>query len=285
MACIVGVHGIGQQVKGPEVLRTAWVPALLDGVRLAGYKLPADTNVGIAFYGDLFRQKGKGFGDPVYTAVDIEPGFEGELLEELWHCAATIDPAVPGPDDKVVKARTPATAQRALSALVRSRFFTGLAERLIIGFIKQVHLYMTNGEIRKNAQDRVAAEIDSNTRVLIGHSLGSVVAYEALCAHPELPVQAFITLGSPLGIPNLIFDRLRPAPAAGQGQFPRQGMAWTNIADRGDAVALIKELHPLFGGDLQDQPVHNDSKAHDVSPYLTAPETGRAIIRGLDDER
>jgi hypothetical protein len=62
-------------------------------------------------------------------------------------------------------------------------------------------------------------------------------------------------------------------------------MAWTNIADKGDVVALVKELRPLFGGDLQDQLVHNGSRAHDVSPYLTAAETGLAIIRGLDDQR
>ena len=48
--------------------------------------------------------------------------------------------------------------------------------------------------------------------MLVGHSLGSVVAYEALCANPEWPVRMLVTLGSPLGIPNLIFDRLEPAP-------------------------------------------------------------------------
>jgi hypothetical protein len=285
VASIVGVHGIGQQVKGPEVVRAAWAPALRDGVRLAGGKPPAEADIGIAFYGDLFRKKGKSVGEPVYTAVDVEPGFETELLEAWWLAAAAADPAVPGPDEKV-KARTPATAQRALDAVSRAHFFSGLAERLIIWFAKQVHLYLTDDGIRASAQERVAAEIGQDTRVLIGHSLGSVVAYEALCAHPEWPVRTLVTLGSPLGIPNLIFDRLRPAPVAGQGRFPWPGRTWTNIADAGDAVALVKKLRPLFaGGDLQDRPVHNGSKAHDASPYLTAAETGRAVVQGLDDER
>jgi pimeloyl-ACP methyl ester carboxylesterase len=33
--------------------------------------------------------------------------------------------------------------------------------------------------------------VRADTAVLIGHSLGSVVAYEALCAHPEWSVRAF----------------------------------------------------------------------------------------------
>ncbi|MFD8967974.1 hypothetical protein ACFV0C_23775 [Streptomyces sp. NPDC059568] len=57
--------------------------------------------------------------------------------------------------------------------------------------------------------------------------------------------------------------------------------AWTNVADSGDAVALVKELAPSFGGRISDVPVHNGAKAHDVRPYLTARETGRAIGRAL----
>ncbi|WP_405991747.1 hypothetical protein [Streptomyces sp. NBC_00986] len=57
--------------------------------------------------------------------------------------------------------------------------------------------------------------------------------------------------------------------------------AWTNIADRGDAVALVKELAPAFGKRVDDVPVHNGAKAHDVRPYLTALETGEAIGKAL----
>ena len=58
-------------------------------------------------------------------------------------------------------------------------------------------------------------------------------------------------------------------------------MAWTNIADTGDVVALTKRLAPLFGERVQDLLVNNGSKAHDISPYLTAAQTGHAIAEGL----
>lgn len=280
MARIVGVHGIAQQVRGPEVLRAAWVPALRDGVALSGLEPPDAADLEIAFYGDLFRAKdGKAVGDPLYVATDVEEGFEQELLEAWWAEAAATDDAVPGPGD-TTKLRTPKTAQRALNALSQSRFFAGLTERLIIGFIKQVHVYLSDESVRAKIQARVERAVSPGTTVLIGHSLGSVVAYEAACAHPGWDL-ALVTLGCPLGIRNLVFERLQPPPEHGHGMFPEGAATWTNIADPGDVVALVKRLAPLFGGRVHDLLVHNGSKAHDISPYLTAVETGRAVAEGL----
>ncbi|MFI6827603.1 hypothetical protein ACIBG5_10920 [Kribbella sp. NPDC050241] len=284
MPRIVAVHGIGQQVRGPEVLRQVWVPALRDGIALAGGQRPAESDIEVAFYGDLFRQAGrKGAGEAQYAAHDVEPGFETELLQAWWREAATTDASVVGPDEQT-KLRTPQTVQRALNALSYSRFFTGMGERLVIALIKQVHLYLTDGAVRAKVQDRVANLVDDDTMVVVGHSLGSVVAYEALCGRNDVGV-ALVTLGCPLGIHNLVFDRLRPPPVNGRGQFPAGAASWTNIADGGDVVALVKQLRPLFGNRVQDVSVDNGSKAHDVSPYLTAAETGRAILAGLTDDR
>lgn len=80
----------------------------------------------------------------------------------------------------------------------------------------------------------------------------------------------------------MIFDRLTPAPRAGAGQWPPQLGSWTNIADRGDVVALVKTLAPVFPGALTDVSVHNGAKAHDVRPYLTARETGAAVRTALE---
>jgi pimeloyl-ACP methyl ester carboxylesterase len=145
---------------------------------------------------------------------------------------------------------------------------------------------MTDARVRQAALDRLAAVVGAETRVVVGHSLGSVVAYEALCAHPEWPVQALVTLGSPLGIRNMIFDRLNPAPAVGasgeiQGRWPGEVQSWVNVADAGDVVALVKDLRSLFGSRVDCYLVHNGSRAHDVRPYLTAAETGAAIVAGL----
>ena len=280
MARIVGVHGIGQQLKGRHTLKTGWLPAMRDGLERANAPIPADEDVACAFYGDLFRTKG--LGEPPYTARDVADGFEQELLTAWWRSAAAVEPQVPGPEDKT-KLRTPDPVQRALHALSRSKFFAELGERALIRFIKQVRRYFTEPELRAQALERIAREVDADTRVLVGHSLGSVVAYEATCAHPDWPVRALVTLGSPLGIPNLIFDRLQPSPVDGRGAWPGGVRRWVNVADRGDVVALVKQLRPWFanGERVEDLQVNNGAKAHDISPYLTAAETGHAIAVGL----
>jgi len=280
VARIVGIHGIAQQVRGPDVLRAAWAPALRDGVCLSGVDPPDEADLEIAFYGDLFRARGgKAIGGPRYVAADVESGFERELIEAWWVEAAASEDAVPGPD-ATTKLRTPTTVQRALNALSQSRFFAGLTEQLIIGFIKQLHAYLADDSVRGEIQARVGRVADSDTAVLVGHSLGSVVAYEAACAHREWDL-ALVTLGCPLGIRNLIFDHLRPRPEGSRGHFPAGAATWTNIADTGDVVALVKRLSPLFGDRVQDLLVNNGSKAHDISPYLTAAQTGHAIAEGL----
>jgi pimeloyl-ACP methyl ester carboxylesterase len=176
------------------------------------------------------------------------------------------------------RVRTPSWIQRALYAVSRVEFFSGLSERALIGSLKQLRTYFTDPGMRDQARRRVLDTVTAETRVLVGHSLGSVVAYEVLCVEPDLPVTTFVTLGSPLGIPNLVFDRLEPEP----GRWPNVG-TWTNITDRGDVVALVKELRPLFGDKVTDVPVHNGAKAHDMRPYLTTREAGEAIRSALED--
>jgi pimeloyl-ACP methyl ester carboxylesterase len=156
--------------------------------------------------------------------------------------------------------------------------------------LQQVRRYLTEPNLRARILEQVVQAVGDDTRVMVAHSLGSVVAYEALCAHPEWPVRALVTLGSPLGIRNLIFDRLRPAPSPVSGSntrlrgaWPWPVREWTNIADTGDVVALVKDLRPLFGDRVRGFLVSNGAKAHDILPYLTAPETGAAIHAGLAD--
>jgi hypothetical protein len=57
--------------------------------------------------------------------------------------------------------------------------------------------------------------------------------------------------------------------------------AWTNISDQLDFVAAVKHLKPLFGQRVEDHLINNGVAAHRVTHYLTAVETGRAIIAGL----
>jgi hypothetical protein len=112
----------------------------------------------------------------------------------------------------------------ALTALARLRWFApfgmAVASRFVWRALTQVSRYLTDDGIRSFAQDQILQWIGPDTRLVIGHSLGSVVAYEAVhraydASHlPTDQTLTLVTLGSPLGLESVVYDRLRPQPPA-----------------------------------------------------------------------
>ena len=286
MVRTVVVHGVGHETDGELTLHSELFPYLRQGVVRAGGSV-ASGDVCFASYGQCFRQRGEVLAPVQYfDATDVAEGYESELLLAWWRRAAEVDPRVVPPGQEVL-ARTPVWASRALAALSRARFLTGVGDRLLIGALKQVRRYFDEPELRSTIRGIVADAITDDTHVVIGHSLGSVVAYEVLCRLPEAPARSLVTLGSPLGLHNLVFDRLEPEPRlrgreGARGHWPPPVRAWTNIADRGDVVAAVEDLRPLFGDGIRQIRVDNSSHAHDMRPYLTEKLTGAAIVAGLN---
>jgi hypothetical protein len=279
----VAVHGINNTYAGPRLMAGDWVRALLDGVELGGEAglLTAD-DVGCVFYGDVFRRPGRMLGDDELawlTADDVTDEDDAQLLADWWRAAAEVDQAVVPPGRRTLGVT--AGVQAALAALSCSRFLAGTTERLLIFWLQQVRKYFTRTDIRDRIQQRLVDAVESDTDVIVAHSLGSVVAYEALCAHPEWQVTGLVTLGSPLAIRNVILDRLTPTPQQVDGRWraawPGSIRSWTNIADRADFVTLVKRLRPVFGDHVVDVEIDNGARMHQVSRYLTAAETGAAI--------
>jgi hypothetical protein len=282
---IVCVHGIGQQVAGEQSLLSDWTPALLDGLTRAGADgMATADDVSMGSYGDLFRPAGDllAVGDPIFTADDVEAGLEEDLLLAWWREAAQVDPKVAPPEaDTLVRA--PGSAQAALRQLSRSRFFGGLTLRALVFDLKQLRRYLQDQELRAEARAAVSKLVIPETRMVVAHSLDSVVAYETLAATPSHQVRALVTLGSPLGVPNLIFGRLDPTPHHGLGTWPGPDhLDWTNVADYGDVVALEKDLRPRFRPRVINAVGHNGAHVHAVTAYLTDKLTGTAIAGGLD---
>jgi hypothetical protein len=148
--------------------------------------------------------------------------------------------------------------------------------------LHQVTRYLTDEEVRRTAQQKVLELLDETTQVLVAHSLGSVVAFEA-CFHLTRPLPLLVTVGSPLGLANVVYERLRPQPPV----FPPCVRRWVNVADRNDIVAAEPALGPLFdnvpdGAQFNsDWTVHNGRDPHSAKAYLTAVEVGRPVGQTL----
>jgi hypothetical protein len=286
VARVVVVHGINNTFSSSPQMEQAWGPALLGGVELAAgrQKVLSPDDVAYVFYGDVFRPPGR-FLDgelPLLTADDVEDGLETELLLSWWQAAARVEPGVVPPDARTLGAMS--TARAALLALAGSRWLARVSERMLVWWVKQVTAYFTREEIRAAVQQRFAAVVDRQTRVVVGHSLGSVVAYEALCADPAQQDSDLVTLGSPLGVPHIVLHRLTPQPQAVDGRLVGQWpgvQRWVNITDAKDFVALQPRLRSVFGARVVDVEITTGMSAHQVERYLSATETGAAVLAGL----
>jgi pimeloyl-ACP methyl ester carboxylesterase len=286
---ILGIHGIAQQYEsGPQLTRT-WFDALRGGLEAANCRAKADGlsegDVRVAYFGTLFRPKGaKAGGEPPYTAEHVKPGPERDLLGTLYEEAVAHDSSLGPP--RGAKGSGRVAVQVMLAGLLRSPTFAGVAQRGFIGNLKQVTAFLTDPALKERVLQRVADEVTPDTTVLVGHSLGSVVAYEYLARFAPDQIRLLVTLGSPLGIPNLIFEKLTPRPSDGVGAWPGRVGAWVNVADADDVVALRKQLAPLFppadgSVDVRDHLVDNGDKPHAITRYLNAQPTGEALAAAL----
>lgn len=87
--------------------------------------------------------------------------------------------------------------------------------------------------------------------LLIGHSLGSVIAYDTLwelCHEDGVAdrVDLYVSLGSPLAS-RLIRENLRGARRTGTERYPKNIRRWKNFAARGELTALRPRLEQYFG--------------------------------------
>ncbi len=260
------VHGAFHEMWGPVRLGFRWAPPLLDGLWAAGVDLhdvPLERvhrSVSVAFWGDLVRPEPR---SPEEVLAELSGGGDAGGVDHAGLADTLEDLQTDGPGalDAVAKAMAAETNRRSTELL--GRYFVDPAAKAAI-------------------HERLERHLGPDTKVVLAHSMGTVIAYQVLCAHPEFDLAQFITVGSPLGTPDLVLDRLDPPPVDGRGVWPSCVREWTNVAAEGDlATMAAPRLAPIFGDRLRDEYVFNGRHPHDIEPYLTAAETGRAVATGL----
>jgi hypothetical protein len=303
MAEIVLVHGIDQQQKTADKLESEWLPALAGGVRVAGFPgladriwrdaaKPGGIETRMAFYGYLFLAPGQQGDDPGDFTTEEAELVEALALEWLKRTAArsTKEKVRETGGRELAYVTREMGAEQGVGNVVRSAinsltkipwfapFGMGFAERFVRRALAQVTRYFTDGRIRSAALESVLQLVEANTKVMIGHSLGSVVAYEA--AHfIKQPLPLLITLGSPLGLQTVVYQRLRPQPPS----FPPKVQRWVNVADRDDFIAAEPHLEGLFQGMSAGAvfeggyTVDNGAEPHNPNFYLGKAQVGKPV--------
>lgn len=246
MSRVVAVHGAFNELWGPHEIHARWLPAIRDGLWYAHTRLFED-DLRICFYGDLFRR------DPERD--------DPEMVERSRAGAADMIAALAGdgtdPIETISKAVAGADAQRTLDLIA---------------------IMTSQADLNQRIEQRMVDTIHPDTRVLVAHSLGTIVSYSALLEHPEWKIDTFITIGSPLGT-SMARSMLPPADADGRHPFPPQIRRWVNVMAIDDHVAAPCDGH--FAGSIDDVRIDNGHRGHDPIPYFNSRAVGEAIAQGL----
>lgn len=138
----------------------------------------------------------------------------------------------------------------------RLPFIIAMLPRVIRDTVLETQRYFDNSNnIASRIRERLKKELrpllaDNSPVLLIGHSLGSVIAYDALweLSHIEkLPgkIDLFLTLGSPLGM-HYVQHRLLGANKKGKQHYPLNIHRWSNLSAVGDLTALDQHIQDDF---------------------------------------
>ncbi|MGW6934656.1 serine peptidase [Lentzea sp. NPDC054927] len=277
MKPVLAVHGIGNLKDGKEPetaaveLAAPWQARLEEGVLSAGLKIDPPPVV-VAYYAHLLTDS-ESQGSPQGNLDRLTASEEAVVRE--WLLSA----GVPAPDDQQGWITAPLRQWIHWLAQRRGTTFDVLA-RIAVAMAREVTCYLTRPERRRLAREAVASAIERHQpAVVVAHSLGSVVTFEALHAYPETQVDLLVTVGSPLGLPVAIFDALEPEPKNGKGARPPGVRRWVNLADPGDVVAVPQRLGDRFPVDLHDTCVIGKIDFHTLGAYLAHPLTAATIAQ------
>lgn len=309
---LVFVHGIGGQ-RNPDTELRAWLEALALGARNAGHSREAlalvgkgSTDTAFAYYGDLFASRqAQGA-----SLEGIEPA-EARTLQKLLEDLIDAQLAVQSGDGKrrvLEHARTELTPTRqpqgagdlgrrlvnvctTLLALPGVRRAGQWASgQLMAGHLAQVVRYLGRVEpddsgstLDQRIRSRLLGQLDeARPTVVVAHSLGSVVAMEALHHHGGY-IPLLVTVGSPIGMRTVVQPRLRPQPLVTPGCVGR----WLNYWDRDDIIAsrplLERDVLPNAAG---CQPVSHrvDSDGvwvHTATKYLAQASVAGSVVEAV----
>jgi pimeloyl-ACP methyl ester carboxylesterase len=266
---VVILHGRAAQMDIPATIRRDYEDALRFGLERIGSSVDQSAiDVRFAFYGDIWRP------DLRQPLPRIEPAPPGEEF------------GLPGVGD--------------ISLWVDEHL--GVGDALLEHILRDVDDYFTEPDLRRLTNARLGQAVRSDLpngekAIVVGFSMGSLVAYDSLRSDGSLPVAALITIGSPLAMPSFYrrVENSAPAGAAVRTPFPSQLGMWVNVWTKDDPAtaghyqmgarypaappsALVVQDVETWGRSASPT---NPAVAHNASDYMSSRVFATALHAAL----
>lgn len=293
---IIGIHGLGN--KPPkDLLEDWWKKSMIEGLEKLNGSLDI-PKFELVYWADILYErpldeKIKDKKDPFY-------------LDEKY----TMGSEITTRDNNLVRKKVLDFLEHQLDKLFLNDDFTvnfeGITDVFVRRYFKDLDFYyalecLDKNDIRCKARilirERLVEVLEKHKGkeiMLIGHSMGSIVAYDVLLfSTPKINIQTFITMGSPLGFPVVqgkiamewnIIKQVTPKLKTPPGVKKH----WYNFADLKDKVALIYHLRDKYKANWygikprdfvvsNNYQIDNEPNHHKSFGYLRTSEFSRVL--------
>ena len=292
---IIGIHGLKN--KSPkELLERWWKTSILDGLNNIG-ESDIDFQFELVYWADLEYEKPLDPNitdpkDPLFIEHPYAPICKNEPSEKTTKLKRKIlDTIEDGLDKIILHEKKIGGIEKIVDSTIR-RMFKSL-DAYYYGRCKIGKEQITQQAFR-NRLVEVLQKYKHDRVMLIGHSMGSIIAFDALTqdAH-ELKIDTFITIGSPLGFPLIIKKILTEQNiqinSKAKPPTPENiTSSWYNFSDLDDKITLNYNLaDDYFPNSLNIKPVdiiinnsyeYNGQKnPHKVYGYLQDRDVAKVI--------
>ncbi len=301
---IIGIHGLGNKPQ-KKLLKKWWKKSIQEGLRAVGHPR-------FFFKFEL-----------VYWANFMHPIPKDPKINDKKDPAFLKEPYLPG--SFPIKKKPSRLRQKFLDYLERqidniflkkdlSLHFASVSDLIMRRFFKDLDAYYSQACINVQGSDCLIKDVireqlaqvirkhKNKTILLIGHSMGSIIAYDVLTQSvPEVKIDTFVTIGSPLGLPIIMSkiaseQKQRLIEKATLGTPENVVNNWYNFSDLRDRVALNYNLSDDYEANSHQVHVidkivynnyeHNGEKnPHKIYGYLRSLEFAQVLHEFLDHGR
>jgi hypothetical protein len=300
---ILGIHGLGN--KPPKLLLERWwKDALAEGLRVIGRPRPFLK----------FRL--------IYWAQYLHPEPLDPAVRDNKNPLYLANPYIPA---HTITKKRPTTLRKRVLGYIRRQLdkiminedlsinYAAVTDLIIRRYFRDLDIYyskqcLDSKHCSRPAKDVIREELVRMLRkyrrrdiLLIGHSMGSIIAYDVLTQSVlDTTIHTLVTMGSPLGLPPIMIKIL-----AEQRKKPKRHLtartpeniakAWHNFFDLKDRVATPYNLSDDYQANTRhvravDAIVFNnyeykgDPNPHNVYGYLRTPELAHVIDAFLSED-
>ncbi len=293
---IIGIHGLGNKPE-KSVLQNWWLKSIkegLDRINKERTKIPFE----LAYWADIiypkpYNLKIKDKDNPLYLDEVYK---KGKFKQKNNQSSIKT---------KIIKYIEEQLDKVFLNDDL-SINFKNVTDKLMHHYFSELETYYNDDcksgvnpdcNVKNEIQNRLKTIFDKYKGyqiLLIGHSMGSIVAFDVLSDITSVqPIDTFVTIGSPLGVPVIVSkifaeQKKRNSKLKKPVAPDNISEAWYNLSDIEDKVALDHTLNDDFSENkykvsakdqivINDYEINGEENHHKSFGYLRTPEMANII--------